>query len=115
MKIININGNMCLFSNKKYNKNEIIHKLTGFISKKPSKISIEISKNEHITDEFGQYMNHSFSPNCKIENGCIISLDNINKNEELTFNYNDNETNMACPFIDNKTKISVYGKSKLKN
>ena len=42
MKIVNINGNMCLFSNKKYDKNEIIHKLTGYISKTPSKNSIEI-------------------------------------------------------------------------
>ena len=105
MKIININDNMCLFSN------EIIHKLTGSISKTPSKISIEINKNKHITDKYGQYMNHSFSPNCKIENGYIICLHNINENEELTFNYNDNETQMACPFIDNKTMQLVSGKN----
>ena len=55
-------------------------------------------------------MNHSFGPNCKIEDGYVVSIKNININDELTFNYNDNETEMACPFNDNITKKIVSGK-----
>ena len=100
-----------LYSTKQYEKNELIWKLIGEIKKNPTRTSIEISKECHIEDEWGQYMNHSFTPNCKIENGYIVSLKEIDKNEELTFNYNENETKMAHPFYDSKTNKDVKGKA----
>ena len=109
MKIIG-DYNKGLFSDKKYKKNNIIHKLTGSVYDKPSRTTIEIGTNAHIDDEYGIYMNHSFSPNCIIKEGCIVALCDIDENNELTFNYNENETLMACPFIDKLTKKSVAGK-----
>ena len=104
---LNKNG---LFSDEKYQVNDKIYKLRGIIYKKPSRTTIEIDINTHIDDEYGIYMNHSFSPNCIIKDGSIIALCDINDNEELTFNYNENETKMACPFIDNTTNQKVSGK-----
>ena len=103
-------GTRSLYSNKEYNINEKIHLLTGTVYDKPSRTTIEIGINTHIDDEYGIFMNHSFSPSCKIQDGYIIALRNINSNDELTFNYNDSETSMACPFVDNETKQNVSGK-----
>jgi len=104
------NNNKGLFASQNYKKNEKLHKLYGIIYDKPSRTTIEISENKHIDDDFGIYMNHSFSPNCKIENSYIVALHDINEKDELTFNYNENETYMACPFIDFETKKQVKGK-----
>ena len=101
-----------LYSTKNYLKNEVIHKLNGIILTKPTKTSIEIDTNKHIEDKYGQYMNHSFNPNCKIQDCKIIALCDILPNQELTFNYNDNETNMAFPFTDFETNKRVFGKKK---
>ena len=103
-----VNG---LFSEVSYKSNEKIHKLEGTIYDRPSRTTIEIDINTHIDDKYGIFMNHSFNPNCKIEDGYIVSIKNININDELTFNYNDNETAMACPFTDNITKKNVSGKN----
>ena len=40
----------------------------------------------------------SFQPNTKIDGKNVVALRDINKGEELHFNYNDNETSMTCPF-----------------
>lgn len=110
MKIIEKSNFKGLFSEKQYQKDAIIHKLQGKTYNKPSRTTIEIGKNIHIDDNYGIYMNHSFSPNCIIKNGCIVAIKNIKINEELTFNYNENETSMAFPFVDNITKKKVSGK-----
>jgi len=109
MKILG-DHNKGLFSDKKHKKGNIIHKLMGPIYEKPSQTTIEIGTNAHVDDEYGVYMNHSFSPNCIIKEGCIVALCDIDENNELTFNYNVNETLMACPFVDNVTNDNVSGK-----
>ena len=95
-----------LFSTQTYKKNDIIHKLVGEIKENPDKYTIEIGKNKHILDSFGIYINHSFTPNIKIENGFIVAIKDININEELCFNYNDNESNMFNPFYVNNILVS---------
>ena len=74
MKVVSINGFSGLYSTQKYKSGISIHKLQGTILQKPTRTSIEIGKDQHIEDDIGKYMNHSFSPNCKIENGEIITI-----------------------------------------
>ena len=100
-----VNGK-ALFTNKPINKGEIVLVLSGEIFDKPSKYSIEIAKNKHIIDDWGSYLNHSFQPNTKIDGKNVVALRNINKDEELHFNYNDNETSMACPFETDEGLVS---------
>ena len=109
MEIKSNNSFNGLYGTKQYMKNTKIYKLVGEIVNKPTRTSIEIGENQHIEDKYGIYMNHSFDPNCKIQNGHIFSIKNINIRDELTFNYNDSETNMACPFVDNITQQKVSG------
>ena len=110
MKVIETETGKGLFSEKVYNYGDIIHRLEGPIYNKPSRTTIEIGDGKHINDEYGIYMNHSFSPTCKIENRCIVAICNISEGDELTFNYNENESSMSCPFIDAVSKTYVSGK-----
>ena len=87
-----------LIATKFYKQNKIVRVLEGNINDKPNKYSIEIGKNKHIIDKYGIYINHSFEPNTKIEDGKVIAIKDININDEITFNYNHSETNMCSPF-----------------
>jgi hypothetical protein len=110
MEIRNIDGFSGLFASQHYKANEIIHTLSGEVLKYPTRTSIEINTNTHIEDKYGQMMNHSFEPSCCIQDGCIVTLNDIVSGEELTFNYNENETKMKCPFVDRETNTVVSGK-----
>jgi len=87
-----------LFVNKSFKKYEVVYILKGDIKSIPDKYSIEIGKDKHITDKYGIYINHSFEPSVMINNCDIVSLKDINVGDEICFNYNKNETSMACPF-----------------
>ena len=62
----------------------------------------------HIIDKYGQFINHSFDPNVRIELNNIIAIEEIKPFDEITFNYNETEINMSDPFeVDG---IKVCGK-----
>lgn len=100
-----VNGK-ALFSTKKYKKDSVIYILTGEIKDKPDKYTIEIGDNKHILDNYGIYMNHSFTPSVKIDGNNVVALKYIKSGDEICFNYNENETNMASPFYSNGVLIS---------
>ena len=57
------------------------------------------------------FINHSFTPSTYIKNYNVIALVDIDVDDELTFDYNGNEINMASIFYaDGKL---VCGKEKL--
>ena len=87
-----------LFTTSTYKKGDIIYALTGTIKDIPDKYTIEIGPNKHITDTYGIYMNHSFTPSVSIKEKNVIALIDIYPGDEICFNYNDSETDMACPF-----------------
>ena len=103
--------NSLIYNSKTISKNTIIYKLSGIILDKPTRTSIQITEQSHIEDNFGRYMNHSCNPNCKIEHGCIVSLCNIMKGNEITFDYTKNETHMASPFYCFCCNKLIKGKS----
>lgn len=105
---LTINGKG-LFSTKKYRKNEIIFTLSGKEFPYPTRETIHIGNNVHIYDSFGIFINHSFSPTIYIHGKDVCALRDIEPDEELVFNYNENEINMAAPFsVDG---VAVQGKS----
>lgn len=87
-----------LYATKPYLSGELIFILTGPITNNPSRESIHIGNNRHIYDENGIFMNHSFSPTTIIENVNVKALIDIKDGDELTFNYNESEIDMAEPF-----------------
>jgi len=95
-----------LYATKSYLKSEIVFVLDGLIYDKPTKYTIHIGDNKHILDDYGVKMNHSFKPTTKIDNKNVVALVNINSGDELTFNYNASEINMASPFKVNGVAVS---------
>lgn len=87
-----------VFVSKSYKKNDIIFVLDGVLVNNPTRESIHIGNNRHIIDKIGSFINHSFKPNIKIDGKNVVALKNIEIGEEIFFNYNDSEINMACPF-----------------
>ena len=79
--------NSLIYNGETISKDTIIYKLSGILLDKPTKTSIQITEQSHIEDNFCRYMNHSCNPNCKIEHGCIVSLCDIMKGNEITFDY----------------------------
>ena len=95
-----------LFSTKEYLPNTIIYELTGPIHTQPNKYTIEIGTNKHILDPYGIYINHSFEPTVIIKENKVISIKKITIGDEICFNYNENETKMACPFTTSQGIVS---------
>ena len=88
-----------LFLTENFKKDNIVHTLEGPILDKPTKFSIEIGKNQHIIDDYGVFMNHSFEPTVQISGKSVIALKDLEKGSEICFNYNESETSMVSSFL----------------
>jgi len=103
--IVSTNIPKGLYSTRTYRAGEIVRKLEGELVFNPTRSSIHIGNGMHIIDEYGEYINHSFEPNIRIELNKMVAIRDIEQNEELTFNYNDTEINMANPFEADGIKV----------
>ncbi len=106
-----INDFYSICANRNIKKNEIILKLDGIIIDNPNKYTIQIGANQHVifppscgkNDYLWRFLNHSCSQNAyfNIEEKTLIALENIEKDEEITFNYNTTEYEISEPFLCN--------------
>lgn len=92
-----------LFATKQYKKGDTVISLLGLELSYPTRETIYIGNNIHIHDQYGMYMNHSFTPSTYINQSTkgVIAIRDINIGDELNFDYNKNEINMAAPFFAN--------------
>lgn len=88
----------CVYATRSYAIGEIVKKLEGKLVLEPTRESIHIGNGMHIIDNYGQFINHSFEPNTRIDSNNIVAIKEIAQYEEITFNYNDTEINMTNPF-----------------
>ena len=102
-----------LFATKKYMKDEVVFVLSGIEYSSPTRETIYVGNNKHIYDKNGIYMNHSFNPSTFIDNINVVALHEINAGDELTFDYNINEINMAAPFMANGVLVSGNNTNKI--
>jgi hypothetical protein len=98
-----INGFKGIFAKNNYVPRDIVHTLFGKKRSTPTQTSIEIGKDIHIESSIGKYINHSFVPTVRISDRCIIAIQKIYIGDEITFNYNISETELAFPFHDKDT------------
>ena len=103
-------GGKALFTRTEIKAGNIVHRLRGPVSKTASRESIEIGPNQHITDPFGIYMNHSSKPSTYIDGRNVIAARNIYPGEEINFDYNASETNVVSRFVDHDTGLEVRGR-----
>jgi len=99
-----------VFATQPFKTGETVRELSGRLYNNPTRTSIHIGNNMHVEDDLGRYINHSFEPNVKVEINKLIAIKDINIHDEITFNYNETEVNMAYPFEDDG--IQVCGKKK---
>ena len=99
-----------LILRKSVKKGEIVFTLSGKMLDHPTRESIHVGDNKHIYDENGIFINHSFEPTVYIDGYNVVALIDLNDGDEITFNYNDNEINMANTFYVGN--ILVCGKIK---
>ena len=87
-----------------------IFRIEGVETSAPTFASVQVGPDLHIdmdplldlTAQMDAYpwrfMNHSCAPNCVIENRAVFAVRMIEAGEELTFDYESNEFDMAEPF-----------------
>lgn len=108
IKLNNTIGEYGLYATQSYVKGQIVFVLSGKIFSNPTRETIYVGNGIHVHDPFGIYINHSFSPSVRIDSYNVIAARDINDGDEITFDYNQNEIQMASPFYSNG--ILVCGK-----
>ena len=75
--------------------------LAGDVLPYPTRTSIQIGIGQHIEDSLGQYVNHACQPSVKVQGNRLLALRDLSADEEITFDYNESETDMSSPFVCN--------------
>lgn len=90
-----------VFAIEPINNNTIIFKMQGDFIDHPTQTSVQVGDQIHIEDSLAGLLNHSCNPSAKIDRQrhAVVSVREIKKNEEITFDYSVNEDKLAVPFI----------------
>ncbi|MCX6180494.1 MAG: SET domain-containing protein-lysine N-methyltransferase [Bacteroidetes bacterium] len=89
-----------LFSSSFYGKGDVVLKISGPLLDHPVQSSIQIGPNKHVdVDTPAKFINHSCKPNTKVEGEQIVAINTILPGEEITFDYQGNEYDLAVSFI----------------
>ena len=115
------NGEYRVLASEDIAKGDFVLAVEGRLVKVPSKYSVQVGDDEHIDidtpEEVEKYperylwrfLNHSPKPNGILKGRFLYALESIVSGEEITFNYNANEYDMAEPFLCWQTGQSVQG------
>lgn len=89
------------FATQIFQKGETVLRLQGPLLAQPTRESIQIGPDLHVVDPTGSFINHSNTPSAMVDQQrqCIVTIRPVAIDDEITFDYNANETTMACPFI----------------
>ena len=80
-------GRDALFTRSVIQKGDIVYSLRGPLSKRPSRKSIKIGPNEHITDRFGIYIHGSSKPTTYLDGQNVIAKRDIYPGEEINLDF----------------------------
>ena len=111
-----------IFAKESIAKGAVILYLKGTISSQPTKFTIEIGANRHLTlpavrntddelDYCWQYLNHNCEPTGYLNTAELTfrALRDIAAGEEINFNYLTTESEMAVPFACNCGSTNCFG------
>jgi|AP95_1055475.scaffolds.fasta_scaffold131273_1 hypothetical protein len=120
LKIFDIENTKGVITTIDVDKDSVVYEFKGTYILEPTRTSIQVDSNNHVEDELGQYVNHNCNPNIKVvkedEMIKLISIKNIKKDTEITFDYNSTEYKLSNPFECNchgkLIKGSYYSSSK---
>jgi hypothetical protein len=105
-----VDGQYRLVATRSFEPGGHILRLRGEIKECPSKFSVQIGPDQHMevpaevqaTQPLDRYrwrfLNHSCEPNAKFENRDLVAIREIEATEQITFDYNTTEYDLATPF-----------------
>ena len=108
VKIVEINGMKGVITTIDADAGDIVYEFRGEKILRPTRTSVQIGS-RHIEEDVIAYVNHSCTPNVNVEDMryndwnmfgtyALISIRDIAAGEELTFDYNSTEDEVAHPF-----------------
>lgn len=88
------------FITKDIKKDSILFQMNGEVINSPTRTSVQIADNKHIEDPLAGHINHSCTPNARVnrKTRSFESIRDITAGEEITFDYSQNEDQLAEPF-----------------
>ena len=108
--VARLGGQYGIFAVEALEEGEVLIRIQGQRTSRASRFSVQIEEGVHIDLAKGisleemiehfwwRFMNHSCSPNTIIRCQEVVAIRLIRPGEELTFNYNTTELDMAAPF-----------------
>jgi SET domain len=108
-RVRRVNGAYALITDRPIATGEVVFVLEGEIIEHPSKYSVQIGERRHLeplspdpsdVNSLIHFFNHSCDPSTRIdfEDLTVRALRDLEPGEEVTFNYNTTEYEMANPF-----------------
>ena len=108
-----------VFASKSFRPGDVVLRLDGRLTRHPSRYSIQVSEDEHLEpdDEASRgasvwrFLNHACTPNLAVDvpNRVLFALRPIEDGDELTFDYDTTEWDMAEPFACRCGAAGCYG------
>jgi len=105
-----LNGEFRVVALTRFEPGDIVMKISGLICTKPNRYSVQVGRSIHVypPDSVGRenghdrylwrFVNHSCKPNTAVMRKRLVSILPIAAGEEIVFDYNSNEFDMAEPF-----------------
>lgn len=99
MIVKEVNGMQGLFATQQYNINTILFVIEGEEIDFPTRTSIQINENTHVNVNAPlAFINHSCTPNIVVEEKKIKAIKSIEPGDEICFDYNQSEFDLANKF-----------------
>ena len=105
-----VDGHYRLVATKDFEISDHILLLEGDVVENPSRFSVQIGPGQHVEvpaevqveqplDRYRwRFLNHSCEPNAKFDNRNLVASRKIIASEQITFDYNTTEYDLASPF-----------------
>ena len=114
VRVVHTDGMWRVLATEDISQGELILELTGVRVDQPSRYTVQIDEGVHIAPAPGsddpsrgddvpppypwQFLNHSCDPNAAIAGTKLVAHHSIAAGQEITFDYNTTEYEMATPF-----------------
>ena len=108
---VGLDGSHCLRANRDIRANELFLRMEGVLTDRPNRYTLQVGTNLHLSpgnltlDSEGVhlypwiYANHSCRPNGRVVGRDLVALRFIPRGEEITFDYDTTEYDMASAFV----------------
>ena len=105
-----VDGQYRLVATRDFEIDDHILRLRGEVIESPTQFSVQIGPGQHMevpafvhveqpVDRYRwRFLNHSCEPNAKFEDRNLVAIREIKATEQITFDYNTTEYDLATPF-----------------